>query len=219
MPWHSCCWLRPSISRRWRMIMPRGYCAIKSTSCLRFGKGTAGGAAFFYSITQGQEADNHLPLEKNSKTAKKCLTKFSPGGIINKLIENSTIQDALVAQLDRVTGYEPVGRGFESLQARQTKRTLQTQCPYSFGALAPRRRRAMRSPLRDGTVALKTFHWNVFSTRSTSSAPGYGRHQVSSAFFVWCACLLKLRAAHLLRRMQETSRWLVSERSSTGTFF
>ena len=27
--------------------------------------------------------------------------------------------NALVAQLDRVTGYEPVGRGFESLQARQ----------------------------------------------------------------------------------------------------
>ena len=26
----------------------------------------------------------------------------------------------LVAQLDRVTGYEPVGRGFESLQARHT---------------------------------------------------------------------------------------------------
>ena len=26
----------------------------------------------------------------------------------------------LVAQLDRVTGYEPVGRGFESLQARQS---------------------------------------------------------------------------------------------------
>ena len=25
----------------------------------------------------------------------------------------------LVAELDRVTGYEPVGRGFESLQARQ----------------------------------------------------------------------------------------------------
>ncbi len=31
----------------------------------------------------------------------------------------------LVAQLDRVTGYEPVGRGFESLQARQEK-------PYEF---------------------------------------------------------------------------------------
>ena len=28
---------------------------------------------------------------------------------------------ALVAQLDRVTGYEPVGQGFESLQARQSK--------------------------------------------------------------------------------------------------
>ncbi len=94
------------------------------------------------------------------------MTKFSPGGIINKLIENSTIQDALVAQLDRVTGYEPVGRGFESLQARQTKRTLHLQCLFSFGALA-----------RAG-VAL-------------------------------CARLCG---------MQETSRWLVSERSSTGTF-
>ena len=29
------------------------------------------------------------------------------------------IEYALVAQPDRVTGYEPVGRGFESLQARQ----------------------------------------------------------------------------------------------------
>ena len=28
--------------------------------------------------------------------------------------------DVLVAQLDRVTGYEPVGRGFESLQARHS---------------------------------------------------------------------------------------------------
>ena len=28
---------------------------------------------------------------------------------------------ALVAQLDRVTGYEPVGQGFESLQARHVK--------------------------------------------------------------------------------------------------
>ncbi len=31
-----------------------------------------------------------------------------------KLTEN-----ALLAQLDRVTGYEPVGRGFESLTAHQ----------------------------------------------------------------------------------------------------
>ena len=29
---------------------------------------------------------------------------------------------ALVAQLDRVTGYEPVGQGFESLQARHVKK-------------------------------------------------------------------------------------------------
>lgn len=31
------------------------------------------------------------------------------------------MRHALVAQLDRVTGYEPVGRGFESLPARQIK--------------------------------------------------------------------------------------------------
>ena len=31
------------------------------------------------------------------------------------------IKYALVAQLDRVTGYEPVGQGFESLRARQKK--------------------------------------------------------------------------------------------------
>ena len=33
---------------------------------------------------------------------------------------------ALVAQLDRVTGYEPVGQGFESLPARHKKQ-------YNFG--------------------------------------------------------------------------------------
>ena len=32
--------------------------------------------------------------------------------------------DVLVAQLDRVTGYEPVGRGFESLQARHKSLTI-----------------------------------------------------------------------------------------------
>ena len=30
---------------------------------------------------------------------------------------------ALLAQLDRVTGYEPVGRGFESLAAHQKRKT------------------------------------------------------------------------------------------------
>ncbi len=31
---------------------------------------------------------------------------------------------ALVAQLDRVIGFEPIGRGFESLRARQFKKAL-----------------------------------------------------------------------------------------------
>ena len=42
-----------------------------------------------------------------------------------KADSNSNNTNALVAQLDRVTGYEPVGRGFESLQARQAKKTSQ----------------------------------------------------------------------------------------------
>jgi hypothetical protein len=33
--------------------------------------------------------------------------------------------DVPVAQLDRVTGYEPVGRGFESLQARHSKQPFE----------------------------------------------------------------------------------------------
>lgn len=35
------------------------------------------------------------------------------------VVEKETDLFALLAQLDRVTGYEPVGRGFESLTARQ----------------------------------------------------------------------------------------------------
>lgn len=42
-----------------------------------------------------------------------------------KADSNSNNMNALVAQLDRVTGYEPVGRGFESLQARQAKKASQ----------------------------------------------------------------------------------------------
>ncbi len=37
---------------------------------------------------------------------------------------NLSVQYAPVAQLDRVTGYEPVGQGFESLLAHQIKTAL-----------------------------------------------------------------------------------------------
>ena len=92
------------------------------------------------------------------------------------------------------SSYEPVGRGFESLQARQTKRTLHLQCPFFFWCACPRRRRAMRSPLRDGTVVLKTFHWNVFLTHSTSSAPNEKDTAFAVSFFFWCACPRRRRA-------------------------
>ena len=39
---------------------------------------------------------------------------------------------ALVAQLDRVTGYEPVGQGFESLTTRQEKTTFVCQGKCGF---------------------------------------------------------------------------------------
>ncbi len=39
----------------------------------------------------------------------------------------SIFQSAPVAQLDRVIGFEPIGRGFESLQARQVTKTASRQ--------------------------------------------------------------------------------------------
>ena len=39
--------------------------------------------------------------------------------------------DASLAQLDRVTGYEPVGRGFESLPAHR-KASVERQEPFCF---------------------------------------------------------------------------------------
>ena len=130
------------------------------------------------------------------------MTKFSSGGIINKLIENSTIQDALVAQLDRVTGYEPVGRGFESLQARQKKKDTAFAVSFFFWCACPRRRRAMRSPLRDAgnePVARfgAQFHWNVFLTHSTSSARG--RRAV--CLFLWEIKLRRKRRRCLKQRL------------------
>ncbi len=64
------------------------------------------------------------------------------------------------------------------------------QCPFFFWCACPRRRRAMRSPLRDGTVVLKTFHWNVFLTHSTSSAP----NEKDTAFAVSFFLLVRLPA-------------------------
>ena len=40
--------------------------------------------------------------------------------------------DASLAQLDRVTGYEPVGQGFESLTTRQQKRQTHQGLPFLF---------------------------------------------------------------------------------------
>ncbi len=41
-------------------------------------------------------------------------------------------RNALVAQLDRVTGYEPVGRGFEPLRAHHKNGVTMRFAPFLF---------------------------------------------------------------------------------------
>lgn len=53
------------------------------------------------------------------------LTAPGPFGIIGHL-------QAPVAQLDRVSGYEPEGREFESLRARQLIKHLAALCGFFF---------------------------------------------------------------------------------------
>ena len=59
-----------------------------------------------------------LLFEKDKNICKKLLTKPSLSDKIHH-VPNGTY--ALVAQLDRVTDYESVGRGFESLPSHQEK--------------------------------------------------------------------------------------------------
>lgn len=49
--------------------------------------------------------------------------------MVKLIIVMSITKCALLAQLDRVTGYEPVGRGFESLPAYQFRK----KAPDFFG--------------------------------------------------------------------------------------
>ena len=65
---------------------------------------------------------------------------------------------ALVAQLDRVTGYEPVGQGFESLPARQRKAIIaKAVVAFLFSVDS----NGTRTLMRVSTVK-KTFRGNVF---------------------------------------------------------
>ena len=45
---------------------------------------------------------------------------------------SAVLRNALLAQLDRVFGYEPKGQGFESLTARQEKRTCESKSFFRF---------------------------------------------------------------------------------------
>ena len=69
-----------------------------------------------------------LLFEKDKNICKKRLTKPSLSDKIHH-VPNGTY--ALVAQLDRVTDYESVGRGFESLPSHQEK-PVHIVCWFSF---------------------------------------------------------------------------------------
>ena len=60
--------------------------------------------------------EKRVVVKKNKNNCKKVLTKPWPSDKIH-LVPDGTY--ALVAQLDRVTDYESVGRGFESLPSHQ----------------------------------------------------------------------------------------------------
>ena len=48
------------------------------------------------------------------------------------MFDTNRAMDALVAQPDRVFGYEPKGRGFESLLTRQEKPSCTRKAVFSF---------------------------------------------------------------------------------------
>ena len=79
-------------------------------------------------------------LEKNPKNFKKPLAL--PGKLWYTSVAvrgKRPTQYAAVAQLDRVTGYEPVGRGFESLQPYQLVASDKTLATSFFIALCVRK--------------------------------------------------------------------------------
>ena len=77
---------------------------------------------------------------------------------------------ALVAQLDRVTGYEPVGQGFESLRAHQTK-IPPKRVVFLFGILN-RGTRTLRGHEREGKQSGGLFGSECAQARRTSRQAG-----------------------------------------------
>ena len=84
-------------------------------------------------------AETTATCTKNRKTSgifftlyffKNLLTKRAVCAIICRCLRASLPQPAVLAQLDRVPGYEPVGRGFESLTPCQQKSPRQS--PWAF---------------------------------------------------------------------------------------
>ena len=88
------------------------------------GQKTAVKAAFCAGTAEGLQ-------KKRSKIKEKTFFFGKYKNILKKLLTNPALRDkihhvpngtyALVAQLDRVTDYESVGRGFESLPSHQVK--------------------------------------------------------------------------------------------------
>ena len=78
-------------------------------------------------------------------------------------VERSTDGNAALAQLDRVTGYEPVGRGFESLPSHQEPVAFRMlQVLFLHSGPKRHRRRLRRARLGKANVPLSPVRCNVF---------------------------------------------------------
>ncbi len=91
-------------------------------------------------------------------------------GVRAKLIKLLRGCYALVAQLDRVTGYEPVGRGFESLRAHQQKGTPRVsfcltagagQACSRYGPVAQLGERCVRIAEVEGSIPFGSTRWTL----------------------------------------------------------
>ena len=80
---------------------------------------------------------------------------------------------ALLAQLDRVFGYEPKGQGFESLTARQKKMRSHESVTLFFFYVAFKKDKTDKGFEQGGSIRSmrkKTVRWTVFADVATSEA-------------------------------------------------
>ena len=138
---------------------------------------------------------------------KKDLTKGSKCGIISRYEKTVYVP---LAQLDRVFGYEPKGRGFESLKARQTKSGYPFGYPLfvsrSFITQNPANFRTRKFVI---TCALYLWFTTAFDARLGSESLNLPASRIS---FVRCAFLFPL----ILKNIDNTPQFCYNKSRTNG---